>query len=104
MHLPLERVQADFAAALIDATFAPALLPHLSRDARTCDRLGLYRGNLTAAWEKTLGSAYPVVRALVGEEFFASLARAYGRACPSVSGDLNLFGAQFPGFFSTFES
>jgi hypothetical protein len=62
----------------------------------------LYRGNQTATWRKTLAAAYPVVLALVGEEFFGGLARAYGRAQPSDNPDLNQFGARFAAFLRTF--
>ncbi|MBV7536110.1 DUF692 family protein [Duganella sp. sic0402] len=65
-------------------------------------RLALYRGNQTATWCKTLAAAYPVVLALVGEEFFGGLARAYGRAQPSDNPDLNHFGARFAEFLRTF--
>jgi len=104
MSAQLERIQADFAAALAEPAAADALLPALiSDDARVLDRLALYRGNISAAWEKALANAYPVVRALVGGEFFSGLARAYGRAHPSVSGDLNRFGARFAEFIDQFE-
>jgi hypothetical protein len=104
MSAQLERVQADFAAALAEPSAAAALMPALAGgEARVMDRLALYRGNVSAAWEKALANAYPVVRALVGDEFFGGLARAYGRAHPSVSGDLNQFGARFGEFVDAFE-
>lgn len=97
-------MQQEFAAALLDGGAATALLPSLrDQSAHALDRLGLYRGNLHATWEKTLANAYPVARAQVGEEFFAGLARAYGHAQPSLSGDLSRFGASFSGFVATFE-
>ena len=104
MSARLDRLQADFAAALAESSAVPGLMPALVRhDARVPDRLALYRGNVSAAWEKALANAYPVVRALVGDEFFSGLARAYGRAHPSVSGDLNRFGARFAEFIDGFE-
>jgi len=104
MSAPLERIQTDFAAALAEAGAGAALLPALvAGDERVLDRLALYRGNVSAAWEKALANAYPVVRALVGDEFFGGLARAYVRAHPSVSGDLNQFGARFGEFIGAFE-
>lgn len=102
--MQLEQQQADFAAALIDANAARASLPALvGGDDRVLDRLALYRSNVSAVWEKALSNAFPVVRALVGDEFFAALAAAYGRAHPSVSGDLNRFGAGLAGFVAEFE-
>jgi len=119
----LERQQAEFAAVLIDrAPVAAARIgtersggaltgaspsgadttPNLDRllvhpeGAR--ERLGLYRAGIAAAQRRALANAYPVVRALVGEEYFAGLADAYGRDHPSTSGDLNLFGASLASF------
>ena len=104
MSARLDRLQADFAAALVEPSAAAALTPALvGHDAGVLGRLALYRGNVSAAWEKALANAYPVVRALVGNEFFGGLARAYGRAHPSVSGDLNHFGARFAEFIDGFE-
>src|SRR6478736_3545983 len=104
MSAQLESVQADFASALAESGASAALLPALvADDARVLDRLALYRGNVRAAWEEALASAYPVVRALVGDEFFGGLARAYGYVHPSNSGDLNRFGARFGEFIDTFE-
>ena len=65
-------------------------------------RFGLYRGNLTVTWDKTLSAAYPVLRELVGEEFFSALTRAFGMQCPSDDADLNHFGADFAGFLEGF--
>jgi hypothetical protein len=104
MSRSLERLQAEFAEAMADplraADFAVEIVV---RDLGTLDRLALYRGNVHAAWEKALANSYPVVRALVGEEFFGGLARAYGRAHPSTSGDLNRFGAHYADFVRDFE-
>jgi hypothetical protein len=66
-------------------------------------RLAIYRANLTANWDKALSSAYPVIRQLVGPEFFAALARAYGKAHPSQDADLNRFGDHFADFLTSFE-
>ncbi|MBW3510989.1 DUF692 family multinuclear iron-containing protein [Janthinobacterium sp. NKUCC06_STL] len=90
--------QQAFATALLDAE---AALPAFAGEA-VPQRFSLYRGNLSATWRRTLGHAYPVVLALVGEAFFAGLARAYGRQYPSDSADLNEFGARFADFLASF--
>ena len=64
--------------------------------------LRIYTGNVYGNWTKALASAYPIVRKIVGESFFGSLARAYARVHPSKSGDLNEFGAQLPAFVGRF--
>lgn len=90
--------QQAFATALLDTA---ATLPSFA-GAAVPQRFSLYRGNLSATWRRTLGQAYPVVLALVGEQFFGGLARAYGRQYPSDSADLNEFGERFADFLSSF--
>ncbi|MEG1053287.1 MAG: DUF692 family protein [Janthinobacterium sp.] len=90
--------QQAFAAALLDTV---ATLPSFA-GAAVPQRFSLYRGNLSATWRRTLGHAYPVVLALVGEDFFGGLARAYGGQYPSDSADLNQFGDRFADFLADF--
>ena len=97
----LVRTQQVLAAALVDTSQAGAALK-LCRGVLAEERLGLYRGNLLATWRRVLGQAYPVVLALVGEEFFAGLAREYGRQQPSQDADLNRFGDGFAAFLAAF--
>lgn len=94
--------QQAFGAALFDSAHDDAALALAKGDAGK-DRLAIYRGNLSAGWEKSLASAYPVVRQMVGEDFFAGLARAYGKAYPSQDPDLNQFGRDFARFLGEFE-
>jgi uncharacterized protein (UPF0276 family) len=93
--------QQLFVGALFDARQTPQVLAQF-KGAQNEHRFALYRGNLSATWDKTLAAAYPVIRQLVGEEFFGGLAHAYGRAHPSDSGDLNRFGAHFAAFLRHF--
>lgn len=97
----LATLQQGFGAALFDRGHEAALQPFLREGG--VERLALYRGNLGAGWERALGEAYPVLRQLVGEEFFAGLARAYGKAWPSQDPDLAGFGARFAEFLAGFE-
>ena len=98
--------QQAFAAALFAPHASAPLLAQLKgqRGADVLERaVGLYRGNLAATWNKTLSAAYPVLRQLVGDEFFSALARAFGMANPSRDADLNRFGAGFAQFLDRFE-
>jgi len=100
----LLRLQSDFAAALRDRERSAQAAGWLAGDAAHVDgRLALYRANMVAAADKALSGAYPVVRQVVGGEFFHGLARAYQRGTPSTSGDLHEFGATFPAFLAGFE-
>lgn len=97
----LAKLQQCFGAALFDRSHEAALRPLLREGG--VERLALYRGNLGAGWERALGEACPVLRQLVGEEFFAGLARAYGKAWPSQDPDLAGFGAHFADFLAGFD-
>jgi hypothetical protein len=93
-------LQAAFGAALFDLGQTAALAPLLKGEPH---RLGIYRGNLGGHWSRALASSYPVLRQLVGDEFFDALAQVFGRAHPSLDPDLNRFGAGLPDFLATFE-
>jgi uncharacterized protein (UPF0276 family) len=100
----LDAVQQAFGAALFDGTREAALAPLLKGDPRRFGRgFGIYRGNLGAHWNRALASAYPVLRRLVGDDFFDGLAYAYGRAHPASDPDLNRFGAALPDFLDGFD-
>jgi uncharacterized protein (UPF0276 family) len=90
---------------LADALLAPEL-PHtldaIVRPAPLQARLSIYRANLAGAWGRALQSAYPVIAQLVGDEFLAALARAYGRQHAAQDPDLDAFGAAFPAFLAGF--
>jgi hypothetical protein len=96
--------QTDFAAALRDRLSTPAMERWLAGSNDLVERrMAIYRGNMVAAAEKALASAYPVIRQVVGEHFFHGLAREYQRGTPSISGDLTEFGATFGVFLAAFE-
>lgn len=85
----LPEQQATFGAALLGSGGAP--------------RMAIYRNNVFGNWRGALESAYPVTRRIVGEAFFAALARAYACAEPSTSGDLSEYGARLAAFTASFE-
>ena len=97
----LASTQESFARALFDAGGEAGMLAQFSNSG--AGRFELYRGNLTVTWDKVLSAAYPVIRQLVGQEFFTALSRAYGMAHPSTDADLNNFGADFANFLERFE-
>jgi len=82
--------QRRFAAALLNGAHA------------TSAGIAVYRGNVQGNWRDALANAYPIVRKIVGEGFFAGLARDYALAHPSTSGDLNEFGASLPEFVAAY--
>jgi hypothetical protein len=63
----------------------------------------IYHGSIFGQLAKTLANIYPVCCQLVGEEFFQKMATFYIRHHPSISPDLNSYGADFPSFLANFE-
>lgn len=99
----LTDLQAQMMQALFDREHAATAAALFKGDSeRVRQALAHYRGNLGATWEKSLGSAYPVLKALVGDEFFAPMVRVFGRHMPSTDGDVHRFGARFAEFLASF--
>lgn len=67
-------------------------------------RLNIYRNNFKANLRAALASTYPVVKKLVGPEYFRYLAEAYMKEHPSRSGDLRYAGRNLPGFLANLET
>jgi hypothetical protein len=97
-------LQTAFAAALRERQRTDAVGRWLAGGADLVERrMAVYRANMVAAADKALSSAYPVIRQVVGDEFFHGLAREFQRGSPSTSGDLTRFGAGFAEFLAAFE-
>ena len=52
---------------------------------------------------KALASRFPAIERIVGEEFFAAMARAFVAACPPRSALLASYGEEFADFIAAFE-
>jgi hypothetical protein len=74
-------------------SFAEAILM-----GRGGERVQVYRNNFFISLRQALADVYPVVRRLVGEEFFNQLARRFVREHPSRSGNLHDFGRELARF------
>jgi len=95
--------QADFARAILDP-HKPAPVGLVGPDGRpSAKRFAVYRNNVVVGLIETLKAAYPVVHRLVGEEFFAAMARLYVMAEPPTSPIMLDYGAGFPAFIGRFE-
>jgi hypothetical protein len=94
--------QAGFAAALLDPDLAPppGLTDPEGRPAPR--RFSVYRNNVALSLTRALEAAFPTVRKLVGEEFFAATALLFLRAHPPRTRMLMLYGEEFPGWLERF--
>ena len=97
----LPELQSAFASAINGAERATAYM-FRGKPEQSMARLAVYRGNVHANCAKALAGAYPIVRKIVGEEFFDAMAREYAREYPSQSGDLNRYGEQLARFLEGF--
>jgi len=65
-------------------------------------RFSVYRNNVAVGLTDALRQSFPVIRALVGEDFFTALARDHLRAHPPTSPLMMFYGADMPAFLSAF--
>jgi hypothetical protein len=66
-------------------------------------RFAVYRNNVAVGLVKALKSRFPVVEKIVGEEFFAGMARLFVKERPPRSPLLATYGDEFPAFIAAFE-
>jgi hypothetical protein len=109
MNTPDDSLQARFAAALLDPERAPP--PEIAswNGSDPGQRFAVYRNNVTVSLIEALGAGYPAVRAMVGEDFFAGMAREFLHQSPPRSPVLAHYGQKssgimgFPEFIAAFE-
>jgi hypothetical protein len=96
----LSQVQTTFTRALLDP-HAP--LPAVMRSPRNARGFAVYRNNVAMGLLSALAARYPVVKRLVGGEFFCEMSRRYVAAAPPRSPIMLYYGDTFPAFIETFE-
>ncbi|MDQ7016275.1 MAG: DNA-binding domain-containing protein [Gammaproteobacteria bacterium] len=96
--------------AFAEAVFAPANDQHpivqqidSQHGPAAAERLNIYRDSILSSFSRVLASTYPVIETLLGEDFFAAMARHYASLSPSLQPDLGEFGRQFAEFLTEFE-
>ncbi|MDM7945574.1 MAG: DNA-binding domain-containing protein [Oceanibaculum nanhaiense] len=99
----LEAQQAGFAAALRRQDAPPAGLVGDPQGRHPLTRrFAVYLNNVHHGLTQTLADAFPVVRRLVGEEFFFAMARLYGTENLPRTRGLTHYGDRFPAFLYRF--
>ncbi|GGK43025.1 HvfC/BufC N-terminal domain-containing protein [Salinarimonas ramus] len=88
-------------AAVLSGAPVPAGLT--ARDpTQVARRFAVYRNNVVVSLVEALATRFPVIRRLVGEDFFQATARAFIAANPPRSPVLTVYGDAFPGFLAGF--
>lgn len=101
----LRELQLTVGRALIGEASATHLFAHCAGDPHKASRgLLAYRQSVRENLSAAVQSTYPVIEAIVGTEFLRAAARRYAGMAPSLSGNLNDFGADFADFLATFPS
>ena len=94
--------QSEFIATVCDPDRA---VPNwvTSRASRHDKRFAVYRNNVIVNLIEVLENGFPIVRRIVGDEFFRAMAGVFVRRHPPQSPILTLFGTEMPGFLEGFE-
>ena len=99
----LVQIQEAFADAVLNpAVSVPACVCGAMR-LRAERRFAVYRNNVAAGLVSALGARFPVVKRLVGTEFFRAMATAYIGKEPPRTPVLIYYGDTFPTFIDSFE-
>lgn len=98
---PLTELQQNFCDALRSEAPPPqALLDEIEADGLQVQRFNVYRNNFIVLNGDALADMYPVIKQLLGEDAFRTLATAYVREFPPMHRTLLLYGEGFPGFLA----
>jgi Putative DNA-binding domain len=96
-------ISTGFSAAILNPALPVPGELH-GPEARKADkRYAVYRNNVTVGLTGALEANFPAIKRLVGDEFFAAMARAFVRENPPKSRLMAEYGASFPGFLEGFE-
>ena len=96
-------IQSDFARAVRDpASHVPDWVAAQVAPAPGT-RFNVYRNNVAVGLREALADRFPVVRRIVGEEFFAAMASVYAAAHPPRSPLMMWYGDDLPTFLAGFK-
>ena len=95
-------IQHEFAQALLapDAVCPEGVFS--SNGADPASRFAVYRNNVHSSLNDGLAAAYPVVRRLVGDEFFHAMAGLYVQAYPPTTPLISEYGSSLADFIQGF--
>lgn len=93
--------QADFISAVLDSE-RPTPDGLVGNSNRPTRRFSVYRNNVVVGLTDAMESSFPVIRKLVGDEFFRAMCGVYVRRFPPSSPVLSQFGSELPEFLESF--
>lgn len=99
----LRDIQAGFAEALLEAGQPPPSgLAATAPGSIPVRRFNVYRNNVVMSLTDVLEAYFPVVRRLLGDEFFRATTRSFILTQPPVSPVISRYGEDFPAFLAQF--
>lgn len=98
-----QAISAGFSAAILNPELPVPEGLHGPEVRKADRRYAVYRNNVTVSLISALEANFPSIRRLVGDEFFAAMAREYARGDPPKSRLMAEYGASFPDFLGSFE-
>lgn len=98
----LRKIQEDFFATVLSNDDVIARHVAVPRGPKG-RRIAVYRNTVQSGLVDVLAVAFPVVRRIVGEAFFSTLARRFIAAHPPRVPQLSTYGAELPAYIATVE-
>ena len=98
----MNNMQSEFIGAVTNPDL-PVPKGIASKTGQCTKRFSVYRNNVIVSLVEALETAFPVVRKLVGEEFFRAMAGEFVRKYPPSSPLMMRFAGEFPDFLGSFE-
>lgn len=96
----LREIQADFSRALLGGPEQAIADTVLGDRLSPGQRLQIYRNHLRISLRQALATTFPVIQRLVGDDYFAAVARGFIERHPPRSPVLADYGAAFPAFLA----
>jgi len=96
----LHELQAGFARTILTGNASAIAAAIRGDDIPAAARLAIYRNHFRMTLADALTATFPVVRRLVGADFFAAMARRFIDAAPPTAPCLTEYGADLPEFLA----
>jgi len=101
----LHELQHDFLTAIYDTANEEIAYQYIIEDEAhsASEQIAIYRGSIYGGLKNALAETYPVVKALVGDNFFEAMLGRYINAYPCQVQDLNKYGFELAAFIQNFK-
>ncbi len=97
--IPLRDLQLLFRNAVLGPGDG-SLRAHVRSSGSIADRIAVYRNTVQGSLVEALAAAFPATQRIVGDAFFASLARRFIANAPPRRPQLSTYGSDFPAFIA----